>query len=117
VLAIFALAMIGLGRIELATPYLIGLPAVFYGVMVGVIVTAIGSALTTPTRSSLIANLLLSGAGYAIGFLAAAFKAGVNPRDDAAFVSTDALSIALLASGMHELVRWLKKLNVDRSAL
>ena len=45
-LTIFALVMIGLGQVELATLYFIGLPAVFFGVIVGVVVTAIGSALT-----------------------------------------------------------------------
>jgi len=77
------------------------------GATVGVVMTAIGSTLTTPTRWSFIVNLLLGGAGCIVGFFIGIVRVERLP-DDSNLIDKTAVLVSVLATGTHEIVRWRK---------
>ena len=87
--------------------FLFVLPALF-GAIIGVVVTAIASAATTPTRASFISNLLLGAAGYVLGFFIGMARAHLLPGDFG-IISSTALAGAFFASGAHEVERWMRQ--------
>jgi F0F1-type ATP synthase assembly protein I len=79
---------------------------VLSGVAVGVVVTALASAVNTPTPRSFVVNVLLGASGYIAGIFIGMARAELLPRD-AAQISSAAIWTAVLVCLVHELVRWL----------
>lgn len=82
----------------------------FAGVIVGVLVTAISSAVNTPTRISFIVNLALGAVGYIVGMFIGLMRVRQLP-DDSNLIGGTALLVAVIATGAHEIVRWRRNLR------
>jgi hypothetical protein len=76
------------------------------GAIIGVVVTALASAVNRPTPLSFVLNLLLGAFGWFVGIVIG-FETAKLPVADYRVIDRSALWTAVLACVAHELIRWL----------
>jgi hypothetical protein len=75
------------------------------GAAVGVVMTAVSSAVMSPTRWSFTLNMLFGGIGYVVGWFASlAAQQSLDNR-----VNGCGVFVAVLVTATHEIVRWVRR--------